>query len=284
MRNALSFDVEEYFHVEAFKTVVQTREWPTLESRVVRSTERLLDVLDRHRVSATFFVLGWVADRHPRLVREIRARGHEVGCHSYAHRVIFSMTRPEFRNDVRQAKEAIENAIGGAIIGYRAPTYSVVRQTMWALDILAEEGFRYDSSIFPIHHDRYGIPDAPRGPYRTTLSNGRDLVEFPISTLRVGSQNLPFSGGGYFRLLPYAVVRTALRRLNRRDQLPGIVYLHPWEVDVEQPRFPVRRLTRFRHYVNLDKTLPKLESLLGDFAFMPVSDLLTEHGFLEIAR
>lgn len=284
MRNALSFDVEEYFHVEAFKTVVQTREWPTLESRVVRSTERLLDVLDRHRVSATFFVLGWVADRHPRLVREIRARGHEVGCHSYAHRVIFSMTRPEFRNDVRQAKEAIENAIGGAIIGYRAPTYSVVRQTMWALDILAEEGFRYDSSIFPIHHDRYGIPDAPRGPYRTTLSNGRDLVEFPISTLRVGSQNLPFSGGGYFRLLPYAVVRTALRRLNRRDQLPGIVYLHPWEVDVEQPRFPVRRLTRFRHYVNLDKTLPKLESLLRDFAFMPVSDLLTEHGFLEIAR
>jgi len=284
VRNALSFDVEEYFHVEAFKTVVQTREWPTLESRVVRSTERLLDVLDRHRVSATFFVLGWVADRHPRLVREIRARGHEVGCHSYAHRVIFSMTRPEFRNDVRQAKEAIENAIGGAIIGYRAPTYSVVRQTMWALDILAEEGFRYDSSIFPIHHDRYGIPDAPRGPYRTTLSNGRDLVEFPISTLRVGSQNLPFSGGGYFRLLPYAVVRTALRRLNRRDQLPGIVYLHPWEVDVEQPRFPVRRLTRFRHYVNLDKTLPKLESLLRDFAFMPVSDLLTEHGFLEIAR
>ena len=284
MRNALSFDVEEYFHVEAYKTVVQTREWPTLESRVVRSTERLLDVLDRHRVSATFFVLGWVADRHPRLVREIRARGHEVGCHSYAHRVIFSMTRPEFRNDVRQAKEAIENAIGGAIIGYRAPTYSVVRQTMWALDILAEEGFRYDSSIFPIHHDRYGIPDAPRGPYRTTLSNGRDLVEFPISTLRVGSQNLPFSGGGYFRLLPYAVVRTALRRLNRRDQLPGIVYLHPWEVDVEQPRFPVRRLTRFRHYVNLDKTLPKLESLLRDFAFMPVSDLLTEHGFLEIAR
>jgi len=284
VRNALSFDVEEYFHVEAFKTVVQTREWPTLESRVVESTERLLDVLDRHRVSATFFVLGWVADRHPRLVREIRARGHEVGCHSYAHRVIFSMTRPEFRNDVRQAKEAIENAIGSAIIGYRAPTYSVVRQTMWALDILAEEGFHYDSSIFPIHHDRYGIPDAPRGPYRTTLSNGRDLVEFPISTLRVGSQNLPFSGGGYFRLLPYSVVRTALRRLNRRDQLPGIVYLHPWEVDVEQPRFPVRRLTRFRHYVNLDKTLPKLESLLRDFAFMPVSDLLTEHGFLEIAR
>src|SRR5262249_36889822 len=156
-------------------------------------TERLLDILDVHRVCATFFVLGWVADRHPRLVQEIRKRRHEVACHSYAHGLIYSMDRDEFRRDLRQAKDAIENAIGAPIIGYRAPTYSVVRQTLWALDVLAEEGFRYDSSIFPIHHDRYGIPDAPRGPYRARLASGRSLAEFPVSTVRVAGQNLPFS-------------------------------------------------------------------------------------------
>ena len=283
-RNALSFDVEEYFQVEAFKSIVQTREWPSLESRVVASTEHLLDILEARGVTATFFVLGWVADRHPQLVRAIHTRGHEVACHSYAHRALYSMDEREFRDDVHRAKDAIENAIGNPIIGYRAPTCSVVRTTMWALDVLAEEGFRYDSSIFPIHHDRYGIPDAERGPNRIPLAGGRSLVEFPMSTVRVVGQNFPFCGGGYFRLLPYAVVRGALRQLNRRENLPGMVYLHPWEVDPDQPRFPVGRFTRFRHYANLHKTSGKLQALLRDFSFGPVAEVLAERGFLEFAR
>jgi polysaccharide deacetylase family protein (PEP-CTERM system associated) len=284
VRNALSFDVEEYFQVEAFKGIVDRREWPGLASRVVASTERLLDVLDARKVSATFFVLGWVAERQPDLVRAIHGRGHEVACHSYAHQVIYSMDAAAFRADLRQAKEAIEGAIGHGIVGYRAPTCSVVRDTLWALDVLAEEGFRYDSSIFPIHHDRYGIPDAPRAPYRIALANGGSIVEFPMSTVRLAGQNLPFCGGGYFRLLPYPLIRRGLRRLNRHEQMPGMVYLHPWEVDPDQPRLPVGLSTRVRHYVNLHKTVAKLERLLEDFEFVPVADVLAERGFLELAR
>ena len=248
------------------------------------STQRLLDVLEAQRVSATFFVLGWVADRHPRLLRDIHDRGHEVACHSYAHRHIASMDPAAFRADLRQAKAAIEDAIGAAILGYRAPTCSVVRETLWALDILSEEGFAYDSSIFPIHHDRYGIPDAPREPHRIPLANGGTIVEFPMSSVRLGGQNFPFCGGGYFRLLPYPVIRAGLRRLNRRENMPGMVYLHPWEVDPEQPRFSVARLTRFRHYVNIDRTVSKLQRLLRDFAFAPVADVLGARGFLPAPR
>jgi polysaccharide deacetylase family protein (PEP-CTERM system associated) len=283
MLNALTVDVEEYFQVEAFRDRVSEREWSSLPSRVAASTRRLLDLFDRHEVAATFFVVGWVARRHPDLVRDIAARGHEVGCHSDAHRPIYALAPEAFRRDLRAARAAIEDAAGVSVSGYRAPTCSVVRRTWWALEILAEEGFRYDSSIFPIHHDRYGIPDAPRFPHRIRLDSGADIVEFPMSTLRLAGQNLPFAGGGYFRLLPYPLIRRGVRHLNEREERPAMVYLHPWEVDPDQPRLPAGPLTRFRHYVNLDGTEAKLDRLLGDFAFAPAARVLASLGFAEVA-
>jgi polysaccharide deacetylase family protein (PEP-CTERM system associated) len=283
MQNALTVDVEEYFQVEAFRDRVSERDWARLPSRVEPSTRRLLDLFDRHEVGATFFVVGWVARRHPDLVRDIAARGHEVGCHSDAHRPIYALDPEAFRRDVRAARAAIEDAAGAAVTGYRAPTCSVVRATWWALEILAEEGFRYDASIFPIHHDRYGIPDAPRFPHRIRLDSGADIVEFPMSTVRVAGQNLPFAGGGYFRLLPYPLIRRALRHLNEREERPAMVYLHPWELDPEQPRLPAGPLTRFRHYANLHGTAAKLDRLLGDFAFAPAGRVLAALGFAEVA-
>ncbi|MGH7390712.1 MAG: XrtA system polysaccharide deacetylase [Candidatus Rokuibacteriota bacterium] len=283
MLNALTFDVEEYFQVEAFRHLVDPGDWEGFAPRAARSTARLLDLLEARDVSATFFVVGWLAERHPELIREIHLRGHELGCHGYAHRPIYSMSPVEFREDLKRAKQAIEDAAGAPVHGFRAPTCSVVATTLWALDVIAEEGFRYDSSVFPIHHDRYGIPDARRFPHRIELASGRELVEFPMTTLRLGGQNLPFCGGGYFRLLPGAVVRAGLRRLNRRERMPAMVYLHPWEIDPEQPRFAVRGLTRFRHYVNLAGTEGKLDALLGAFRFAPARRVLASLGFAEVA-
>jgi polysaccharide deacetylase family protein (PEP-CTERM system associated) len=283
MRNALTFDVEEYFHAEAFAPVVRPDEWAGFPSRVGESTRRILDQLARCRAAATFFVLGWVAERHPGLVRDIHAGGHEVACHGYAHRLIYAMSREAFRADIRRAKQAVEDAAGAAVTGYRAPTFSVVRETLWALDVLAEEGFRYDSSVFPIHHDRYGIPGSARFPHRVALPSGADLVEFPITTLAVAGQHLPFSGGGYFRVLPYRAVRAALRRVNRRERMPAIVYLHPWEMDPDQPHLPIRGLSRLRHYVNLGRTAGKLERLLADFDFAPAGRVLHEIGLAAVA-
>jgi len=282
MLNALTFDVEEYFHAEVFSSVVRPEDWTLLPSRVGESTRRLLDLLDGHGVAATFFVLGWVAERDPALVREIHDRGHEVACHGFAHRLIYAMAPATFQADVRRAKRAVEDAIGAPILGYRAPTFSVVRGTLWALGVLAEEGFRYDSSIFPIRHDRYGIPNAPRFPHRIAELAGSGMVEFPITTLAVGTARLPFSGGGYFRLLPYPGIRAALRSVNRREGMPGIVYLHPWEVDPEQPRLPIHGLSRLRHYVNLGGTERKLERLLTDFEFAPAGRVLQACGFAEV--
>jgi len=213
----------------------------------------------------------------------VHERGHELGCHGYAHRTIYSMERAEFREDLRQARRAIEDAAGVAVAGYRAPTCSVVQSTLWALDILAEEGFRYDSSIFPIHHDRYGIPTAPRFPHRIPLAAGGEIVEFPMSTVRVGAQNVPFAGGGYFRLAPYPLIRAGVRRVNRREGRPVMVYLHPWEIDPDQPRMPVRGLTRFRHYVGLARTAHKLDRLLSDFTFGPAATVLRDQGMIEVA-
>jgi polysaccharide deacetylase family protein (PEP-CTERM system associated) len=278
----LTFDLEEYFHAEVFSGLVRPGDWHEFPSRVGDVTRTLLDLLGAHGVSATFFVLGWVAEREPRLIREIRARGHELGCHGYAHRLIYAMNRDDFQSDVRRAKEAIEDAAGVPVFGYRAPTFSVVRRSFWALEVLAEEGFRYDSSIFPIHHDRYGIPDAPRFPHRIALPNGGDIVEFPISTLALAGQHWPFSGGGYFRVVPYQVIRSALRRVNQREREPGMVYLHPWEMDPDQPRLPVHGLSRFRHYVNLRRTRGKLCRLLADFRFGPAGQVLQECGFAEV--
>ncbi len=282
MKNALTFDVEEYFHAEAFAGVLRPDEWPTLESRVTRSTGRLLDMLDREHVRATFFVLGWVAERHPALVREIASLGHEVACHGYGHRMIQHLTRQEFERDVVQAKRTLEDAVGKPVIGYRAPTFSIMRETLWSLDVLAEAGFRYDSSIFPVVHDRYGIPDAPRFPHRLKGPSGNEIAEFPPSTLQLLGRRLPVAGGGYFRLFPYTFTRRAIRRINTRERQPAMVYLHPWELDPDQPRLPVGVLTRFRHLVNIGKTEARLARLLDDFSFAPAAEVLAETGLLAL--
>jgi len=247
---------------------------------VVTNTHRLLDLLDEFQVSATFFTLGWVAERYPWLVREIAQRGHEVGCHGYAHRLIYAMTPAEFYGDTARAKAAIEDALGTPILGYRAPTFSIVKDSLWALDILYGEGFRYDSSIFPIVHDRYGIPDAPRFPHRIRVPSGGEMAEFPLSTLRVLGQRVPVAGGGYFRLAPYGLIRAALGHINRKEHQPAIIYLHPWELDPDQPRLPVGPLTRFRHYNNLKTTQRKLRQLLADFRFGPVNQVLRQAGLI----
>jgi len=281
MKNALTFDVEEYFHAEAFARVLRPEEWPTLESRVTRSTERLLDILDRERVRATFFVLGWVAERHPGLVREIASLGHEIACHGYGHRMIQHLSRPDFERDVIRGKRALEDAVGRPVLGYRAPTFSIMRATLWSLDVLIEAGFRYDSSIFPVVHDRYGIPDAPRFPHRLRAPSGGEITEFPMSTVTLLGRRLPVAGGGYFRLFPYRMTRRAIDRINGERQ-PAMVYLHPWEIDPDQPRLPVGPLTRFRHLVNVGKTEPRLRRLLAEVSFGPAAEVLAETGLLAI--
>ena len=280
MKNALTFDIEEYFHAEVFARTLSPEEWPSLASRVVDTTERLLDILDYADVRATFFILGWIADRYPTLVQDIAGRGHEIACHGYGHQMIQRQSRLEFAKDLQQAKTAIEDAAGTAVIGYRAPTFSVVRETLWSLEVLWEAGFQYDSSIFPIVHDRYGIPDAPRFPHRVPITNGHGIAEFPLSTVTFLGRRLPVAGGGYFRLLPYSVTRRAIQHLNKREQQPAIVYLHPWELDVHQPKVRVGWLSQLRHSINTHSTEGKLRRLLKDFRFAPVRDILTQSGVL----
>lgn len=270
--NGLTVDVEDYFHAEALAGAVSREEWDSLESRVERNTRRVLEVLDRHQVLATFFILGWVAHRYPGVVREIQAAGHELGCHSYWHRLIYRLTPEEFRTDTLQAKQAIEDAAGKAVLGYRAPTFSVVRRSFWALDILAELGFQYDSSIFPIRHDHYGIPDYSRFPCRHQSKNGPSLTELPLSTFTLMGSNFPFGGGGYLRILPLCYTHFGFRRVNRAG-MPVVVYFHPWELDPEHPRLGLGPRARFRHYTNLDKMKTRLGELLCTYAFAPLATL-----------
>jgi polysaccharide deacetylase family protein (PEP-CTERM system associated) len=267
--NAMTVDVEDYFHVSVFDGTVPRHRWSELESRVAASTERLADLFAACDVRATFFVLGWVAERHPALVRRLAEAGHEIASHGYGHRLIYDQTPRAFREDVRRAKRVLEAAAGGAVLGYRAPSYSITPRSLWALDILIEEGYRYDSSIFPMHHDRYGIPLSPRHAYVITRRHGA-LVEVPASTVRIGPLNLPIGGGGYFRILPYAWTRWGIARVNRVEQRPAVFYLHPWEIDPRQPRLPSSRLGRFRHYRNLAQTEARLRALLEEFRFAPM--------------
>jgi polysaccharide deacetylase family protein (PEP-CTERM system associated) len=261
--NALTIDVEDYFHVTAFTGDIDRSRWSSMESRVERNTTRLLDLFARHDVRATFFVLGWVAERYPDIVRGLHAAGHEIACHGLTHEVIYRQTPAVFREETIRAKQLLEDLTGAPVRGYRAATYSIVRETMWALDILAELGFEYDSSIFPVRHDLYGVPDAPRAPYR--VASGR-LLEVPLTTVTIAGQRLPCGGGGYFRLLPYSVFKWALQRVNQRDRLAAIFYCHPWEIDPDQPRIEGASLkSRFRHYVNLKATEGRLGRLLTDF-------------------
>lgn len=282
--NALTIDVEDYYHVSAFDGVVPREQWDSLPSRVGPNTERLLDCLAAANVKGTFFVLGWVAERQPSLVRAIRAAGHEVGCHSYAHRLIYEQTPAEFRADLRRALGVLQDTLGEAVTLYRAPSFSVTRQSTWALDILIEEGIRVDSSIYPTHHDRYGIPGTPLGPHRIERPAGA-LWEFPPPVWRLFGYPLPVGGGGYFRLYPYALTRLGLSRVNAAGR-PFSVYLHPWEVDPEQPRVPVGLKTRFRHYVNLGRTEARLKRLLADFPFGTLSQALAsfEPSAVEVSQ
>ncbi|HEY2880863.1 MAG TPA: XrtA system polysaccharide deacetylase [Pirellulales bacterium] len=274
MLNALSIDVEDYYQVTGFERQIARHQWDQFESRVVANTQRLLELLAKHNVRATFFVLGWVAQRFPQLVREIQAAEHEIGSHSFWHRLVYEQSPDEFREDLRQSRTALEDAIGGPVTAYRAPSFSITKRSLWALEILVEEGFQIDSSIFPVYHDRYGIPDAPAEPYHISTPSGT-LQEFPVSIVRLAGMNLPVSGGGYFRLYPSLVTHTLLSRINRRQQRPFVFYLHPWEIDPEQPRLQAgSRIGRFRHRVNLKSTAHKLESLLTRFRFGTLTESL----------
>jgi len=240
---------------------------------VTGNTWRLLELFNVHRVKATFFLLGWIAERYPHVVHAIRKEGHEIASHGYRHRLLYTMSRDEFREDVGRTKAILEDLSGEPVIGYRAPSFSIVQDNLWCLDILREMGFTYDSSLFPIAHDRYGIAGGARLPYYHALPGGGGMLEFPPSTVRLLGQNVPVAGGGYFRLFPYRFIRWAIRRLNQQEAAPAVVYLHPWELDPAQPRINGSPLNRFRHYVNLDKTEPRLRRLLNDFQFAPIREL-----------
>ena len=276
IRNAITVDVEDYFHVEAFARHIDRGTWDRYEVRVVDNTNRLLDIFDGQQVRATFFVLGWVAQHYPTLIKDIAARGHEVACHGWSHRLVYKQSPQEFHDESRRAKHLLEDLIGAPVLGYRAASYSIVDRSLWALDVLAELGFQYDSSIFPVHHDNYGIPDARIEPYRHRTPAGHGIVEFPLTVKRIFGYRLPMAGGGYFRLFPYHVTRSALASINRDERRPFIFYLHPWEIDPAQPRVRAGWFSRFRHYNNLAKCEDRLRRLLADFAFTTAVDVLSE--------
>jgi len=278
--NALTVDVEDYFHVAALAPNIHRDSWASRESRVVGNTQKLLAIFEQFDVRGTFFVLGWVAERYPQLVRDIAARGHEIACHGYSHRLVYEQSPEEFYAETLRAKNLLEEITGSAVVGYRAASYSIVRESLWALDILVELGFAYDSSIFPVRHDRYGIPNAERVPHRLATLNGKSIVEWPLATARILGCRLPVAGGGYFRLLPYWLSRWGLASINRRELQPFIFYLHPWEVDPEQPRVSASWLSRFRHYTNLGKCEERLRRLLGEFRFGGARDGLVQLGLL----
>lgn len=285
-RHCLSFDVEEHFQVSAFESPMRRRHWEQFESRVEVNTEKLLGLLAKRGVHATFFVLGWVAERNPSLVRRIASGGHEIASHGYAHELITGQTPVAFREDIRKAKGILENILSQPVLGYRAPSFSITKETMWATQILVEEGYLYDSSIFPVFHDRYGVPSANPEVHQLLTTSGL-LWEVPPSTIKCLGVRVPVAGGGYFRLYPYAVLRTLLRRLEGEGS-PLVMYMHPWEFDPDQPRMEGSLVSRMRHYLNLDKTEGRMQSLLKDFSFAPIRQVFPQieqvHGAQLMSR
>ena len=272
--NAMTVDVEDYFQVSAFERHIRREDWDRLECRVERNTDRILALFDARQVRATFFMLGWLAERYPQLVRRIVAGGHEIANHGYAHVRVTQQQPDEFRSDVSRTKKLLEDITGGPVRGYRAASYSIGAKNLWALDILREAGHDYSSSIYPIHHDLYGWPAAPRFAFHHRETG---LLEIPVTTVALFNHKLPCGGGGYFRLFPYALSRWALRRVNRHDREPCVFYFHPWEIDAEQPRQAnLSFKTRFRHYLNLDRMEQRLANLLEDFRWGRM-----DHVFLE---
>jgi len=275
MDNVLTIDVEDYFHVSALAKSIDRNNWDSMESRVTLNVHRLLDLFDEHNVKATHFVLGWVAERFPDLIKEIDRRGHEVASHGYSHQLVYNQTPQVFENETRDSKNLIEDITGKPVNGYRAASYSITRKSLWALDILADLGFIYDSSIFPVVHDRYGIKGSPEYPHVLETPAKQRLVEYPLSTYRLFGLTIPVAGGGYFRLYPYWLSRYFYRSLNK-SSTPFVFYLHPWEVDPDQPRVKAGLLSEFRHYNNLDKCQKRLSNLLDDFSFTTMHSKLDE--------
>ena len=275
--NALTIDVEDYFHVAALSESIKVTEWDSHKSRVVKNTNLILDLFDKANTKGTFFILGWEAERQPELVKEIHNRGHEVASHGYSHQLVYGQTPELFREETIKSKQILENLIQEEVIGYRAASYSITKKSLWALDILVELGFKYDSSIFPVRHDRYGIPDANPEPHVMELSNNKSIIEFPLTTSNFMGKKLPIAGGGYFRIFPYWFFKWQFG--NAVKSRPGVFYLHPWEVDPEQPKIEASRLSKFRHYRNLDKTESRLSDMLSSFSFGTMRDVLKQAGF-----
>ena len=268
--NALTVDVEDYFQVSALAPHIARADWERIPCRVERNVETILSLFAESGARATFFTLGWIAERYPGLVRRIVAEGHELASHGHGHLRIHEQTPAEFTQDIARAKALLEDLAGTEVKGYRAPSFSIGRRTLWAFERIAQAGYRYSSSVYPVRHDLYGMPDAPRFAYRPRP----DLLEIPVTTAAVLNRNLPAGGGGYFRLLPYAVSRALLRRVNQVDARPGIFYFHPWEIDPAQPRVPGTGLkTRFRHYLNLRRTEPRLRRLLREFRWRRMDEI-----------
>lgn len=283
MTNALTIDVEDYFQVEAFASTIDRSRWETLPHRVERNTERLLDILTETGARATFFVLGWIAIRHPRLARRIVAEGHELASHGFDHCRADRQSPDKFRDDVRRSKQVLEDATSICVRGYRAPTFSIGAGNRWAHEILFEEGYQYSSSLYPLKHDLYGTPGAPRTPFTPVPG----IVEIPLTAVRFLWIDLPASGGGYFRLLPYRLSRGLLKHANRINRSPAIFYMHPWEIDPDQPRQrSAPLLSKFRHYLNLRRTEPRLRRLLGDFTWRRMDELFLtdERGPFPVIR
>ena len=266
IRNAMTIDVEDYFQVSAFAPYIARDSWPERECRVEANIERILAILEAGNVRATFFTLGWIAERYPAMVKRIVAGGHELASHGYGHLRASDQDRVAFMQDIGSSKAILEDLGGQAVLGYRAPSFSIGHGNLWALDALQEAGYRYSSSIYPVQHDHYGMPDAPRFAWHPENAGG--LLEVPITTVRMGSRNLPAGGGGYFRLLPYSLSRWMMRKVNQDDGQPAIFYFHPWEIDPGQPRPDgINLKTRFRHYVNLDRMDGRIQALTRDFAW-----------------
>lgn len=275
MRNALTFDLEDYFQVGAFSDRVSVRDWGRYSGRLPENTSKILDLLAEHKCLATFFVLGWAAVNQPQVMSRIAACGHEIACHSYHHRPVFEMTPAEFREDTRRAKQVLEDLCGKAVYGYRAPSFSITRDSLWAFEILAELGFTYSSSIFPVKHPNYGMPQGPRFPFRISTRSG-DIVEFPMTTVQYGAGRSPLGGGAYLRILPYWYTRWGIRYLNELEGQPACVYLHPWELDSKQPRINGTLTARLRHYLGLHGLESKVRRLLRDFQFCPLGSLVEQ--------
>ena len=282
--NAMTVDVEDYFHVSALSGSIARDRWDSMEYRAEASTGRLLELFADRGIHATFFVLGWVAERSPGLVRRIAAAGHEVACHGQSHELVYRQAPAVFREETLRSKARLEELTGLPVRGYRAASYSITRESLWALDVILDAGFEYDSSVFPIRHDVYGLPGARLRPGRIAAPSGRTLVEFPLSVAEVLGLRLPVAGGGYFRLLPYAVTRAGLRRVNRKAQSPFVFYLHPWEVDPGQPRIAAPLKSRLRHYTNLDVCEARLVRLLSEFRFGRMDRVLAELDLLGAVR